>query len=148
MQQCPEIAMGSSSLHPEPAPEDTARATCGYRTTAPACAICRDPRRDGRRIWVVEESRDVDALERRGDYTGRYHVPGGARQSLYGSGPARLRSDAPLGRIARDLADDGEILLATRDDIAGNATALYVWKYLRDVAVRVTRPDTSDLDPR
>lgn len=88
------------------------------------CRVCRDPRRDPRLICVVEEPRDVQAIERTGEFRGRYHVLGGAISPLDGIGPADLHVEELLARI--DAEDIVEVVLATNPNTEGDATASYL----------------------
>ena len=102
------------------------------------CRICRDPRRDRSQLCVVEESKDVVAIERTNEFRGLYHVLGGSISPLDGRGPADLHTRELFQRLA-----DGEVqevILATDPDTQGEATASYLSRMLRDFGVRVTRP--------
>jgi recombination protein RecR len=112
-------------------------AVCGNVSEDEQCRICRDPRRDPTQICVVEEPKDVVAIERTHEFRGRYHVLGGAISPLEGIGPDQLRIRELLARL-----NDGqvtEIILATDPNIEGDATAAYLTRLLRDVGLRVTR---------
>lgn len=113
------------------------------------CRICRDTRRDPALICVVEEARDVIAIERTQEYRGRYHVLGGAISPIDGIGPDDLHIDDLLSRIRADRAT--EVIIATNPNVEGEATASYVARLLGDLDVRVTRlasglPVGGDLD--
>jgi len=113
------------------------------------CRICRDPRRDPALICVVEEARDVIAIERTQEYRGRYHVLGGAISPIDGIGPDDLHIDDLLNRVTADEAT--EVIIATNPNVEGEATASYVARLLRERDVRVTRlasglPVGGDLD--
>jgi recombination protein RecR len=101
------------------------------------CTFCRDERRDAHVICVVEEPRDIVAIERTGEFKGRYHVLQGAISPIEGIGPEQLRVKELLARIA----DEGvnEAILATNPNIEGEATAMYLARLLKPVGVRVTR---------
>jgi recombination protein RecR len=106
------------------------------------CAICRDPGRDQRRLCVVEEPLDVLALERTGEFKGRYHVLHGAISPIDGIGPERLRIRELLARAdeaSRDGAAFEEIILATNPTLEGEATAMYLAERLESVVGSVTR---------
>jgi recombination protein RecR len=110
---------------------------CGNVAEEEKCRICRDPRRDLALICVVEESKDVVAIERTREFRGRYHVLGGAISPLEGIGPDQLRIRELLARI-----EDGtvtEIILATDPNIEGDATAAYLTRMLRPMGLQVTR---------
>ncbi len=101
------------------------------------CAICRDPRRDGSLLCVVETPRDVAAFERLGTYRGRYHVLGGRLAPLEGVGPEQLHLDALVERVRRHGVR--EVILATSPTLEGDGTALYVANILTPTGVTVTR---------
>ena len=110
---------------------------CGNVSQAEQCRICADPRRDPTLICVVEEPKDVVAIERTREFRGRYHVLGGAISPLEGIGPDQLRIRELMGRLA-----DGtvvEVILATDPNIEGDATAAYLSRFLRTLDLRVTR---------
>jgi len=101
------------------------------------CRYCSDPTRDTTVICVVEEPKDVSALEKAGAMRGRYHVLGGAISPMQGVGPDDLRVQELLDRVGRNgLA---EVVLATNPNLEGNATAMYVAGLLKPLGVRVTR---------
>jgi len=110
---------------------------CGRATEADPCTICSDPRRDNSLICVVEESRDVIAIERTREFRGVYHVLGGAISPIDGVGPNDLR----ISELVRRLADATvvEVILATDPNLEGEATASYLARLLSDVGVQVTR---------
>lgn len=112
-------------------------ATCGNVSEEEQCRICRDPRRDQSMICVVEESKDVQAIERTKEFRGRYHVLGGAISPLEGIGPDQLR----IRELLRRLEDGSviEIILAMDPNIEGDATAAYLTRMLRSMDLRVTR---------
>jgi recombination protein RecR len=110
---------------------------CFNITEADPCAVCADPRRD-KAICVVEEPLDVVALERTGQFKGRYHVLHGAVSPIDGIGPEKLRIQELLKRIQREGPD--EVILATNLDIPGEATATYLHRLLVPLGVNVTRP--------
>jgi len=101
------------------------------------CAICADSRRDSSLLCVVEEPRDVVAVEKTGEYRGRYHVLLGALSPIDGIGPAQLKVRELLARIGEEGV--GEVILCTNPNIEGDATALYLASLLRDIPVKVTR---------
>jgi recombination protein RecR len=111
--------------------------TCGHVTEEEECRICRDPRRDPRSLCVVEESRDVIAIERTAEYRGRYHVLGGAISPIDGIGPDDLRIRELMQRLA-----DGqitEVIIATDPNLEGEATATYLARMLTPLGLEVTR---------
>jgi recombination protein RecR len=101
------------------------------------CAICEDPQRDTTVVCVVEEPRDIVAVEKTREYRGRYHVLQGAISPIDGIGPDQLKVRELLARID----DEGitEVILCTNPNIEGDATALYLASLLRPLPVRVTR---------
>jgi len=115
---------------------------CFNISDAPICAICLDPARDPRRLCVVEEPLDVLALERTGEFKGRYHVLHGAISPIDGIGPERLRIRELLAR-AEDARQAGEpfeeVILATNPTLEGEATAMYLDERLEDLVGVVSR---------
>jgi recombination protein RecR len=115
---------------------------CGNVSADTTCRICADPRRDPTVVCVVEEPKDVLAVERTREFKGRYHVLGGALDPLSGIGPDQLRIRALLTRIG-SAPDDGEIkelIIATDPNTEGEATATYLARMLRDFpGLTVTR---------
>ena len=101
------------------------------------CGICTDARRDPSVLCVVEEPRDVVAVEKTGEFRGRYHVLLGAISPIDGIGPAQLRIRELLGRIEAEGVK--EVILCTNPNIEGDATALYLAGLLKDLDVKVTR---------
>ena len=110
---------------------------CGNVAQEEQCRICRDPRRDAALICVVEEPKDVVAIERTREFRGRYHVLGGAISPIEGIGPDDLRIRELLGRLASD--DITEIIIATDPNLEGEATATYLTRMLKPMGLRVTR---------
>lgn len=115
---------------------------CGNVSEQETCRICRDGRRDPSVVCVVEEPKDVLAVERTREYKGRYHVLGGALDPLSGIGPDQLRIRELLARINGD-ANGGaisEIIIATDPNTEGEATATYLVRMLRDLpGLTITR---------
>jgi recombination protein RecR len=115
---------------------------CFNISDAPLCPICRDPGRDQRRLCVVEEPLDVLALERTGEFRGRYHVLHGAISPIDGVGPDRLRIRELLDRVdtaVRDGAPFEEVIIATNPTLEGEATAMYLDERLDGSVGSVTR---------
>lgn len=115
---------------------------CGNVSAELRCRICRDARRDASKICVVEEPKDVQAIERTKEFTGRYHVLGGALDPLGGVGPDQLRIRELLRRLAsqEDGVDVSEIIVATDPNTEGEATATYLQRMLKDFpGLSVTR---------
>lgn len=147
---------------------------CGNFAEVDPCPICTDSRRDGTVICVVEQPGDVIALERTGQFRGRYHVLGGALSPLDGTTPETLRIRELLERLrpagvaappAGEVREGGvpgaaappapaevrEVILATNPNVAGEATALYLTRLLHPIGIKVTRiargvPMGSDLE--
>jgi recombination protein RecR len=101
------------------------------------CVICADPRREAARICVVEEPLDVLAIERTGEFRGRYHVLHGAISPIDGIGPERLRTSELLARVSDGGID--EVILATNPNLEGEATAMYLADVLAPHVPNVTR---------
>jgi recombination protein RecR len=101
------------------------------------CRVCRDVRRDPHLLCVVEEPRDLMAIERTGEFRGRYHVLGGAISPMDGVGPDDLHIKELMTRLGEE--DITEIVLATNPNIEGEATASYLAKMLKAMGVRVSR---------
>jgi recombination protein RecR len=101
------------------------------------CTLCSDPRRDPSVLCVVEEPRDVIAVEKTGEFRGRYHVLQGAISPIDGIGPEQLRVRELLARI--DAEGVNEVILCTNPNIEGDATALYVASLFKHLPVKVTR---------
>jgi recombination protein RecR len=111
---------------------------CGNVSEQETCRICRDARRDATVICVVEEPKDVLAVERTREFRGRYHVLGGALDPLSGIGPDQLRMRELLTRIGSDEVT--EVIIATDPNTEGEATATYLVRMLRDFpGLTVTR---------
>jgi len=101
------------------------------------CTFCRDDRRDPAVLCVVEEPRDIVAVERTHEFSGRYHVLQGAISPIEGIGPEQLR----VKELIRRVGEEGvtEVILATNPNIEGEATAMYLAKLLKPLGIRVTR---------
>lgn len=111
--------------------------TCGNVSETKQCVICRDDRRDPAVICVVEESKDVVAIERTRSFTGRYHVLGGAINPLAGLGPEQLRIRELVSRLADERIQ--EIILAMDPNLEGEATATYLSRMLVPLGIRLSR---------
>ncbi len=110
---------------------------CGNITEEQTCSICRDPRRSVASICVVEEAKDVVAIERTREFRGLYHVLGGAISPIDGIGPDDLRIKQLLGRLADGSVT--EVIIATDPNLEGEATATYLTRLLIYPNLRVTR---------
>jgi recombination protein RecR len=111
--------------------------TCGNIAEEQLCKICRDPRRSPAAICVVEEPKDVVAIERTREFRGRYHVLGGAINPIEGIGPDALRIRELMMRLA-----DGqitEVIIATDPNVEGEATATYLARTLKPLGLRISR---------
>jgi recombination protein RecR len=111
---------------------------CGNVAEEEECRICRDPRRDQSVICVVEEAKDVAAIEKIREFRGRYHVLGGAISPIDGIGPEDLR----IRELMVRLSDGGvtELIIATDPNLEGEATATYLARLVKPLGLRVTRP--------
>jgi recombination protein RecR len=111
--------------------------TCGNVAEDEQCRICRDARRDTHILCVVEEPKDVVAIERTREYRGRYHVLGGAISPIEGIGPDDLR----IKELVQRLSDGAvtEVILATDPNLEGEATSTYLTRLLRPMGLRITR---------
>ncbi len=110
---------------------------CGNVAEAEECRICRDPRRDLAVVCVVEEPKDVVAIERTREFRGRYHVLGGAISPIEGIGPDDLRVRELLLRLQDGVVT--ELILATDPNLEGEATATYLARLIKPIGLRVTR---------
>ncbi|MFF1573971.1 recombination mediator RecR [Leifsonia sp. NPDC058292] len=112
-------------------------AICGNVSEQETCSICRDPRRDPALICVVEEAKDVVAIERTREFRGLYHVLGGAISPIDGVGP----DDLSIRQLMQRLADGTvqEVIIATDPNLEGEATATYLSRLLTTLEIRVTR---------
>jgi recombination protein RecR len=111
--------------------------TCGNVAEEQLCKICRDPRRSPAAICVVEEPKDVVAIERTREFRGKYHVLGGAINPIEGIGPDALRIRELMMRLA-----DGqitEVIIATDPNVEGEATATYLARTLKPLGLRISR---------
>lgn len=101
------------------------------------CAICGDPRRDGEMLCVVEQPRDVIAMEKSRGFKGRYHVLHGAISPMAGVGPGDLAVRELMERLA--ASDVREVIIATNPNVEGDATALYLARLIKPSGIKVTR---------
>ena len=124
-------------------------AVCGNVAEEETCRICRDPRRDVSLLCVVEEPKDIVAIERTREFRGRYHVLGGAISPMDGIGPAKLRLDTLKKRLVEEHID--EVILALSPTVEGETTGSFLGSLLRESNVKVTQlarglPFGGDLD--
>ena len=122
---------------------------CFNVTAEDQCTICRDPRRDPTIVCAVERAQDIAVIERTQEYSGRYHVLGGAISPIEGVGPEQLRVRELVARIEAEGVR--EVIAATNPTIEGDTTALYLARLLKPLGVTVTRlasglPVGGDLD--
>lgn len=111
--------------------------TCGNISEEELCKICRDPRRDKTSICVVEESKDVLAIEKTREFKGTYHVLGGAISPIDGVGPENLRIKELMTRLSETTI--GEIIIATDPNLEGEATATYLTRLIKPLGIKVSR---------
>jgi recombination protein RecR len=112
--------------------------TCGNVAEAEECRICLDTRRDPAVLCVVEEPKDIAAIEKIREFRGRYHVLGGAISPIDGIGPDDLRVRELMARLADGAIT--ELILATDPNLEGEATATYIARLVKPMGIRVTRP--------
>lgn len=122
---------------------------CGNFSQGDLCEVCRDSSRDAKLLCVVEEIRDLSAIEKTGAYRGSYHVLHGRIDPIARIGPGELQLDRLVGRISSDGIR--EVIIATNPNFNGDITAMYIAKLLVAMEVRVTRlatgiPKGSDLE--
>ena len=110
---------------------------CGNISEEVLCKICRDPRRDKTSICVVEENKDVLAIEKTREFKGTYHVLGGAISPIDGVGPENLRIKELMSRLAETTI--GEIIIATDPNLEGEATATYLTRLIKPLGIKVSR---------
>jgi recombination protein RecR len=110
---------------------------CGNVSADEQCRVCRDPRRDPTVLCVVEEPKDVVAIEKTREFRGRYHILNGAISPIEGKGPDDLRVKELMSRLAS--GEVTEIILATDPNLEGEATATYLARLLKPMGLRVTR---------
>jgi recombination protein RecR len=111
---------------------------CFNFATGEYCVYCLDERRDPTVVCVVEEPRDIVAVERTHEFNGRYHVLQGAIAPIEGIGPEQLRIKELMKRVEEERV--AEVIIATNPNIEGEATAMYLARLLKPLGVRVTRP--------
>jgi len=111
--------------------------SCGNISEEELCRICKDPRRDNSSICVVEESKDVLAIEKTREFKGKYHVLGGAISPIDGIGPENLRIKELMTRLAQTQIN--EVIIATDPNLEGEATATYLTRLIKPLGVKVSR---------
>jgi recombination protein RecR len=122
---------------------------CFNVTAEEECSICRDLRRDPTMVCVVERAQDIPVLEKTQEFTGRYHVLGGAISPIAGIGPDQLRVSELVDRV--DAEGIKEVIVATNPNVEGDTTALYLARLFKPLGITVTRlasglPVGGDLD--
>lgn len=110
---------------------------CFNLTEVEVCSLCQDPRRDAKVVCIVEQPKDVVALEASGAFTGRYHVLGGRISPLEGIGPENLTIQQLVKRVRREGVT--EIVMATNPTLEGDGTALFITNLLENDDVKITR---------
>lgn len=110
---------------------------CGHITDTDPCQICQDTSRDGSLICVVEDPKDVIAMEKMKEFSGKYHVLNGAISPMDGIGPEDINVPSLINRLKEE--DVKELILATNPNIEGEATAMYISKLVKPAGVRITR---------
>ena len=110
---------------------------CGHITDKEICAVCSDPSRDGSIICVVEDPKDVIAMEKMKEYNGKYHVLHGAISPMDGIGPEDINVPDLINRLKDEEVE--ELILATNANIEGEATAMYISRLVKPSGIRTTR---------
>lgn len=110
---------------------------CGHITDIDPCHICQDPKRDRSMICVVQDTKDVIAMEKMRDYNGLYHVLHGAISPMDGVGPEDINVPALIKRLHDDQVQ--ELILATNPTIEGEATAMYISRLMKPSGIKTTR---------
>ena len=110
---------------------------CGNITEEDLCKICRDPRREKNAICVVEESKDVIAIEKTREFRGKYHVLGGAISPIDGIGPENLRIRELMVRLGD--TEIQEVIIATDPNLEGEATATYLARLIKPLGLKISR---------
>ncbi len=123
---------------------------CGNLTESDPCSICTDPTRDQTTVLVVEEVKDLMAIENAGEYHGLYHVLHGVLSPLAGKGPDDINIDSLVTRLQKNDAIQ-EVIVATNANAEGEATAMYLSRLLKPAGIKVSRLATglsvgSDID--
>lgn len=133
----PEVAAGLSDAIREAREQVRRCPVCGNLTDREPCVVCADETRDSGVICVVQDPRDVAAIEKYRGFKGVYHVLHGALSPLSGVGPGELNIKSLLARLERGRVR--EVILATNPDVEGDATALYLARLVKPLGVTVTR---------
>lgn len=149
LRQPPEYAMALSQTLVDAVTKMHFCSSCFVLTEKDPCSICTDAKRDSHVVCVVEDTPDLMAVERSRCYHGRYHVLQGALSPLDGIGPEKLRMAELVKRIGSEKIR--EVILATSNDVTGQATALYLSKLIKPLGVKLTKlaegiPAGSDIE--
>ncbi len=112
---------------------------CCNFTDKEICHICSDGSRDSSVICVVEDPKDVDAIERTQEFSGTYHVLHGVISPLNGIGPNEIKIPQLISRVKASVSEIKEIIMATNPTVEGEATLMYISKLLKDVDIKITR---------
>lgn len=112
--------------------------TCHTISDEDECVICRSHKRDRSILCVVEDSKDVMAIENTSQYGGVYHVLGGIISPIHGIGPSELKVDSLLARVGNPSGEIKEIILALSPTLEGDTTAFYIHRKLKDYPVKIT----------
>ncbi|MET3683788.1 recombination protein RecR [Alkalibacillus flavidus] len=111
--------------------------TCGHITDQDPCSICSDPSRDGSVICVVQDPKDVIAMEKMKDFQGKYHVLHGTISPMEGIGPEDINVSTLIERLKDEQVE--ELILATNPNVEGEATAMYISRLVKPSGIRLTR---------
>src|SRR5690606_5439460 len=112
--------------------------TCHNISDTAVCDICKSPKRDRSLLCVVEDARDVMAIENTSQYTGLYHVLGGVISPINGIGPADLKVESLVSRLNHGQSEIKEVILALSPTMEGDTTAFYINKRVKDLAVKIS----------
>lgn len=112
--------------------------TCHTISDAEECSLCANPRRDHSTVCIVEESKDVMAIENTSQYTGVYHVLGGIISPIHGIGPSELTIESLVARVGNVKREIKEVILALSPTMEGDTTAFYLHRRLKDFPVKIT----------
>lgn len=148
LEDSPEYAYGLANAIVEARKKTTYCKTCYNLSDKDFCFVCQDIKRNAKQICVVEDPRDVLAIERTHAFHGHYHVLGGAIRPLEGIGPGDIRVKELMNRLSEETQ---EVVLATNPNVEGEATALYLVRLIKPLGIPVTRiakgvPVGSDLE--
>jgi len=110
---------------------------CGHITDSDVCSICKDPHRNGSILCIVEDPRDVIAMEKMREFNGKYHVLHGSISPMDGIGPEDINVPSLIKRLKDE--DVSEIILATNPNVEGEATAMYISRLVKPSGIRTTR---------